>query len=92
MLPAAYANATTENYTDNAREQMQMLNNPNSLSPTYLNEMGNIQTNFDRALGTRCPKDLPLLVAENKKEPGVVRAAPPPSRKRHERYRGTPYR
>lgn len=46
--------------------------NRNSLSPTYLNEMGHIRTNFERALGTGFPKDLPLLlfvVAENEKTP-----------------------
>ena len=46
-----------------------MLTNKDSLSPTYLNEMGHIKTNFERALGTSFPKDLPLLlfvVAENK--------------------------
>ncbi|MET3370112.1 UNVERIFIED_CONTAM: hypothetical protein ABIE34_003380 [Jeotgalibacillus campisalis] len=46
--------------------------NTNSLSPTYLNEMGHIRTNFERALCTGFPKDLPLLlfvVAENEKTP-----------------------
>ncbi|MDI2035751.1 putative aminoacrylate hydrolase RutD [Paenarthrobacter nitroguajacolicus] len=59
-------------YTDYARDQMQMLTNRNSMSPTYLNEMGHIATNFQRALGTSFPKELPLLlfvVAENKKTP-----------------------
>ncbi|MEV7663025.1 alpha/beta hydrolase [Paenarthrobacter sp. NPDC089316] len=59
-------------YTDYAREQMQMLTNRNSMSPTYLNEMANISTNFQRALGTSFPKELPLLlfvVAENKQNP-----------------------
>ncbi|AFR30202.1 hypothetical protein [Arthrobacter sp. Rue61a] len=51
---------------------MQMLTNRNSLTPTYLNEMGHIQSNFERALGTGFPKELPLLlfvVAENKQTP-----------------------
>ncbi|MFC8038907.1 alpha/beta fold hydrolase [Paenarthrobacter sp. NPDC057355] len=59
-------------YTPYAREQMQLLSNRNSMSPTYLNEMAHIPTNFQRALGTSFPKDLPLLqfvVAENKQNP-----------------------
>ena len=72
MTAIAYANDTSENYTDHAREQMQMLTNRNSLSATYLNEMGHIKSNFENALGTGFPKDLPLLlfvVAENKQVP-----------------------
>ncbi|MFJ4262327.1 alpha/beta hydrolase [Paenarthrobacter nicotinovorans] len=59
-------------YTPYAREQMQLLSNRNSMSPTYLNEMAHIPTNFQRALGTSFPKDLPVLlfvVAENKQNP-----------------------
>ncbi|GAT85524.1 alpha/beta hydrolase [Paenarthrobacter nicotinovorans] len=59
-------------YTEYAREQMQMLTNRNSMSPTYLNEMAHISSNFKNALGTAFPKDLPLLlfvVAENKQTP-----------------------
>lgn len=72
MTAAAYANDTSGNYTEHAREQMQMLTNRNSLSPTYLNEMGHIQSNFERALGMGFPKELPLLLfvaAENKQTP-----------------------
>jgi hypothetical protein len=49
-----------------------VLTNRNSLSPTYLNEMGNIKTNFERPLGRGFSKELPLLlfvVAENKPTP-----------------------
>ncbi|MFJ4267054.1 alpha/beta hydrolase [Paenarthrobacter nicotinovorans] len=59
-------------YTPYAREQMQMLTNRNSMSPTYLSEMEHISRNFQRALGTGFPEDLPLLlfaVAENKQTP-----------------------
>ncbi|MFJ4226060.1 alpha/beta fold hydrolase [Paenarthrobacter nicotinovorans] len=59
-------------YTPYAREQMQLLSNRNSMSPTYLNEMAHIPSNFQRALGTGFPKELPLLlfaVAENKQNP-----------------------
>ncbi|WP_370629019.1 alpha/beta hydrolase [Paenarthrobacter nitroguajacolicus] len=72
IMNAASAASDLADYTDHAREQMQMLTNKNSLSPTYLNEMGHIKTNFERALGTGFPKDLPLLlfvVAENKQTP-----------------------
>lgn len=59
-------------YTPYVREQMQMLTNRNSMAPTYLNEMEHIGRNFQRALGTGFPEDLPLLlfaVAENKQNP-----------------------
>ena len=72
MTAVPYANDTSGNYTDHAREQMQMLTNRNSLSATYLNEMGHIKSNFENALGSGFPKDLPLLlfvVAENGKVP-----------------------
>jgi len=62
-------------YTEHARDQMQMLSNRNSMSPTYLNEMAHISTNFQRALGTTFPKELPLLlfvVAENPENPDWV--------------------
>ncbi|WP_238703368.1 hypothetical protein [Arthrobacter sp. TS-15] len=54
------------------REQMQMLGNRNFLSPTYLNELGHIESNFECALGTGFSKDLPLLhfvVAEYTRTP-----------------------
>lgn len=60
MTAVSYSNYTSGNYTDHAREQMQMLTNLNSLSATYLNEMGHIKSNFERALGTGFPKELPL--------------------------------
>ncbi|GAA3283696.1 alpha/beta fold hydrolase [Paenarthrobacter aurescens] len=72
LMTAASSASDTVAYTDHAREQMQMLANRNSLSPTYLNEMGHIKSNFQNALGTTFPKDLPLLlfvVAENKQTP-----------------------
>ncbi len=72
IMNTASANSDLADYTVHAREQMQMLTNKNSLSPTYLNEMGHIKTNFERAEGTGFPKDLPILlfvVAENKQTP-----------------------
>lgn len=59
-------------YSEQAREQITMLSNRNSLTPTYLNEMAHIRTNFERALGTSFPEDLPLLlfvVSDNAKNP-----------------------
>lgn len=55
-------------YGDDAREQMALLSNRNSLSPTYLDEMTHIRTNFADAAGTGFPDRLPLLlfvVADN---------------------------
>ncbi|WP_364306658.1 alpha/beta hydrolase [Paenarthrobacter nitroguajacolicus] len=72
LMNAASAASDLADYTDHAREQMRILTNKNSLSPTYLDEMGHIKTNFERAEGTGFPKDLPLLlfvVAENKQTP-----------------------
>ncbi|KJC63146.1 alpha/beta fold hydrolase [Agreia bicolorata] len=60
-------------YSDHDREQLAMLSNRNSLSPTYLDEMAHIRTNFADALGTGFPKGLPLLlfvVANNESNPG----------------------
>ncbi len=68
----AFADDNNPAYSDYANDQMQMLTNRNSMSPTYLNEMEHIGSNFQRALGTGFPKDLPLLlfaVAENKQNP-----------------------
>jgi pimeloyl-ACP methyl ester carboxylesterase len=59
-------------YSDHAREQMTMLTHRNSLGPTYLDEMGRIGANFERALGTTFPADLPLLLfveADNANNP-----------------------
>ncbi|MGW9156016.1 MULTISPECIES: alpha/beta hydrolase [unclassified Microbacterium] len=55
-----------------AREQMMLLTNRNSLGPTYLDEMSHIRTNFADAIGSTFPQDLPLLlfvVAENETTP-----------------------
>lgn len=59
-------------YSAEAREQMALLSNRNSLTPTYLDEMSHIRTNFAAALGTAFPEDLPLLLfveADNVKNP-----------------------
>lgn len=59
-------------YSEQAREQISLISNQNSLSPTYLNEMAHIRTNFADARGTGFPVDLPLLLfvqAENAKNP-----------------------
>ncbi|WP_253468902.1 alpha/beta fold hydrolase [Paenarthrobacter sp. A20] len=71
-LAAAAGESYSDAYSAHSREQMKMLTNRNSISPTYLNEMTHIRTNFERALGTGFPKDLPLLlfvVSENAKNP-----------------------
>lgn len=49
-------------YSDHAREQMTMFTHRNSMRPTYLDEMAHIGPNFERALGTTFPADLPLLL------------------------------
>jgi pimeloyl-ACP methyl ester carboxylesterase len=49
-------------YSEQAREQIALISNRNSLSPTYLNEMAHIRTNFADARGTAFPEDLPLLL------------------------------
>jgi pimeloyl-ACP methyl ester carboxylesterase len=59
-------------YSDEAREQIGLISNRNSFSPTYLDEMTHIRTNFADAIGTAFPADLPLLlfvVADNAKNP-----------------------
>ncbi|MGW6004850.1 alpha/beta fold hydrolase [Oerskovia enterophila] len=59
-------------YSDHAREQMTMFTHRNSLRPTYLDEMSHIGPNFERALGTTFPADLPLLLfveADNANNP-----------------------
>lgn len=49
-------------YSEHDREQLGILSNRNSLSPTYLDEMAHIRTNFADARGTGFPKHLPLLL------------------------------
>lgn len=49
-------------YSDHAREQMTMFTHRNTMRPTYLDEMEHIGPNFERALGTSFPADLPLLL------------------------------
>lgn len=59
-------------YSADAREQMALLSNRNSLTPTYLDEMSHIRINFADALGSAFPEDLPLLLfveADNAKNP-----------------------
>jgi pimeloyl-ACP methyl ester carboxylesterase len=60
-------------YSEHDMEQLAMLSNRNSLSPTYLDEMAHIRTNFADAEGTGFPEGLPLLlfvVANNSSNPG----------------------
>ncbi len=71
-LAAVGGDGYSDAYSDHAREQMKMLTNRNSITPTYLNEMTHIRSNFERALGTGFAEDLPLLlfvVSENAKNP-----------------------
>jgi len=59
-------------YSAHAQEQLGLLSNRNSLSPTYLDEMAHIGRNFENALGTSFPKDLPVLLfveSDNEKNP-----------------------
>ena len=49
-------------YSAHAQEQLGLLSNRNSLSPTYLDEMAHISSNFEDALGTSFPRDLPVLL------------------------------
>lgn len=60
---------------DDTREQMRLLSNRNSVSPTYLDEMSHIRTNFADARGTGFPSELPLLLfvqAHNDENPEWV--------------------
>ncbi len=62
-------------YDDDAREQMSLLSNRNSLTPTYLDEMNRIRTNFADAADTGFPVALPVLlfvVAENAGNPDWI--------------------
>lgn len=73
-LLTAFGGADDEEsvFSAESREQMTLLSNRNSLSPTYLDEMSHIRTNFADAIGTTFPEDLPLLlfaVAENETTP-----------------------
>ena len=66
----------SSSYSEHDREQLSMLSNRNSLSPTYLNEMAHIRTNFADAEGTGFPEGLPLLlfvVANNESNPGWLK-------------------
>ncbi|WP_334148190.1 alpha/beta fold hydrolase [Microbacterium sp.] len=49
-------------YSEEAQEQIALLTNRNTLSPTYLNAMSLLHANFEDALGTSFPEDLPLLL------------------------------
>lgn len=58
-------------YSDEIRQQMGVLANRTSLSPTYLDEMEHIAPNFRNAIGSTFPKDLPvLLFAQAGENPG----------------------
>lgn len=62
-------------YTNHAREQMKMLSNRNSLTPTYLDEMARIGANFENARDATFPAQLPLLLfveADNAKNPDWI--------------------
>ena len=59
-------------YSTQSREQIGLISNRNALSPTYLDEMAHIRTNFADAHGTAFPEDLPLLLfveADNANNP-----------------------
>ena len=59
-------------YDDRTRDQMSLISHRNSLTPTYLDEMTHIRTNFADAAGTGFPTGLPLLlfvVADNAGNP-----------------------
>ena len=49
-------------YSDEAREQIRLISNRTALTPTILDEMDHIRTNFADAKDARFPADLPLLL------------------------------
>lgn len=49
-------------YSEEARAQIALLTDRNTLSPTYLNAMSLLPVNFRDALGTTFPEDLPVLL------------------------------
>ncbi|CAH0149209.1 2-(acetamidomethylene)succinate hydrolase [Microbacterium oxydans] len=49
-------------YPAQTQEQIALLTNRNTLSLTYLNAMSLLNANFEDALGTSFPEDLPLLL------------------------------
>lgn len=72
LLGAAGDGYNDSVYSEHAREQISLLSNKNSLTPTYLDEMEYIRINFENARGTSFPKDLPLLLfveSDNAKNP-----------------------
>ena len=72
LIGAAGDGYNSSMYSESAREQISMISNRNSLTPTYLNEMDHIRSNFADALGTGFPVDLPLLLfveSDNAKNP-----------------------
>ncbi|MGO4104714.1 alpha/beta fold hydrolase [Leifsonia sp. YAF41] len=58
-------------HSEKAKEQMRILTFKNSFSSTYLNEMGQMNSNFAAARGTTFPKDLPVLLFAKAETPGV---------------------
>lgn len=75
LLGAAGDGYNSSVYSEHAREQISMISNRNSLTPTYLNEMDHIRTNFANAHGTGFPADLPLLLfveSDNAKNPDWI--------------------
>ena len=58
-------------YSAEAQEQIALLTNRNTLSPTYLNAMSLLHANFEDALGTSFPVDLPLLLFVVANNPNV---------------------
>ncbi|WP_145317619.1 alpha/beta hydrolase [Paenibacillus xylanexedens] len=58
-------------FDEHTVEQMKMLSSKNSNSPTMLNEMDHIASNFKGAQGLTFPRDLPLLLFVQANNEGV---------------------
>jgi pimeloyl-ACP methyl ester carboxylesterase len=58
-------------YTDEQKRQMTLLSTRNSLSPTYVDEMGRFAENFRHAQRLSLPADLPVLLFVQEHNTGV---------------------
>lgn len=59
-------------FDEQTKEQMKMLSNKNSLSPTYVNEMEHFSRNFTAAQGTTFASDLPVLLFAQANSPDIA--------------------
>ncbi|KIP53111.1 alpha/beta fold hydrolase [Leucobacter komagatae] len=56
-------------YSDEDRERLRVLSMRNTLAPTYVDEVNHLGENFSAAAGTTFPKELPLLLMYQAKNP-----------------------